>query len=160
MNQESKNRTGKALLLIASAIVGVIALGHLAIIYGGPAMYRASGAGNRMADLAESGSWIPALATLLVTLILATWAVYAYAGATGKPRLPALRTVLMVVAGFFILRGLAGSALLAAPAHRPLSSVLFIVITSSGSLVIGLLYLFGTRLRWKALAVCGRGESA
>lgn len=153
MNDTGKHQAGRVLLLIASAIVGLIALWHIGIIIGGPDMYRSAGAGAKMAEMAEQGSWIPAILTLIITLILGTWSLYAYAGAVGRPRLPALRVLLLVIAGIFIVRGLAGMPfLLTYPAQTPSGVVRFVAATSLGSLAIGLLYLFGTLLRWKLLS--------
>lgn len=152
MKQNGKSKAGTVLLLIAAAIVASIALGHVAIIIGGADWYRAAGAGEEMAEMAASGSWIPALVTSAITLVFAVWALYAYAAAIGRFRLPILRPVLLVIAAIFIARGLAGIPTLAfSEGPLPDGVILFVAVTSAASLAIGLLYLLGTILRWKNL---------
>lgn len=97
-------------LLLGALLSAVAAALHLAIIVGGPAWYRFFGAGERMAQWAEQGHWLPALLTLGIAVVLLVWAGYA-AGASGYVAalraLPAMGWVLWGVTAVYLLRGLA-----------------------------------------------------
>jgi len=86
---------------------GAAAVLHLAVIAGGPAWYRFFGAGEGMAKLAERGSLFPAEVTLAIAVLLAIWALYAFSGAGVLPRLPLVRTALVLITSAYLLRGLA-----------------------------------------------------
>jgi hypothetical protein len=142
----NKSSIGARLLIIAGTIVGIIALAHVAVIFGGASWYRAFGAGENMAQMAENGSPIPALAKAFIAIILGLWAFYAYAGAIGL-RVPFLRSGLLAVSTIFILRGFSGILFYwqIASLDRGISQgeVIFIVGTSTGSFVLGVMYLSG-----------------
>ncbi|MBN2068416.1 MAG: hypothetical protein JW739_02155 [Opitutales bacterium] len=145
MNTGQKSETGRILLLLASVAVGAIALLHVAIIIGGASWYRAFGAGEKMASLAESGSLVPALSTIPLVLIFALWSLYAYAAATGRLRLPFMRFVLCAIAAIFLLRGFSGIPVYFSNTQAYTS--FFIISTSLASFIIGLLYFLGTFFR-------------
>lgn len=93
-------------LILAGTLSAGAALLHLAVIFGGPDWYRFFGAGEGMARMAERGSITPALITLGITAVLALWATYAFSGAGLLPRLPLLRTGLVLITGIYLARGL------------------------------------------------------
>jgi len=66
-------------LLAGGGLSAIAALLHLGCIPGGPAWYRFFGAGERMARLAEAGSWRPAVVTLSIAALLASWSACGYA---------------------------------------------------------------------------------
>lgn len=101
-------RNGREWLGWGAWLTGLAALLHLAIIVGGPAWYRAFGAGERMARLAERGAVLPAVLTLGIASILGVWALYGLSGAGVVRPLPLLRPVLFLAAGVFGARGLLG----------------------------------------------------
>ena len=93
--------------LIAGGILSALAsLLHIVVIAGGPAWYRFFGAGEAMATMAEQGSMTPTLLTLGIAAMLAIWAAYAFSGAGLLPRLPLLRTGLVVISTIYLVRGL------------------------------------------------------
>ncbi len=65
-------------LIIGGCLSLIAAVLHVAIIFGGASWYRFFGAGERMAIMAEKGSWIPVFITGCIALVLAIWAVYAF----------------------------------------------------------------------------------
>ena len=93
-------------LIIGGLLSVAAALLHIGCIIGGPDWYRFFGAGEAMATLAEQGSMTPTLLTLGIACILAIWAAYAFSGAGLLPRLPLLRTGLVVISAVYLLRGL------------------------------------------------------
>jgi len=130
-----------ASLDFAAAGSFTIALAHVvAIVVGGPA-YRYMGA-EPLGALAESGSWVPAIVTTLVTMVFVVFGLYALAGAGRMPPLPWTRATLFIIGAVYALRGLVvigdvvGSLRVPGyPARRAVFSAI--------SLAIGLLYVFG-----------------
>lgn len=125
------------------------ALLHLGCIWGGPEWYRFFGAGEGMARAAARGEWTPALVTLAIAGILLIWAAYAFSGAGLLPRLPLLRTGLLVITTIYLLR-----AIIFVPLHmwRPQHSDSFAVWSSLIVLVYGAVYAVGTFKAWRYLA--------
>jgi len=148
----SKSPLGSFLLLSSGAIVGIIALGHIAIIFGGAEWFRAFGAGERMATMAENGSFLPALSAFAIAVILMVWSLYAYCGATCRFRLPFLKSCLLIISSIFILRGVVGIASLFLPRDGHVFSTYdfyFMLITSAGSFYLGITYLIGVLKQWE-----------
>lgn len=132
----------------------VAVLLHIACIFGGPDWYRFFGAGEGMARAAARGDWTPALITLGITTVLLLWAAYAFSGAGSLPRLPLLRTGLIVIAAIYLLRGL-----IFVPFHlwRPQHSDNFAIWSSLIVLIYGAVYATGTFKAWRHLAPSGSG---
>ena len=101
-----------------------------------------------MAKLAEAGSWRPTLITLTITAILSLWALYAASGAGIVVKLPLLRPVLCVITSIYLLRGLAGFALIVSPlGRRPR----FWFWSSAICLAIGAVHFIGVEQSWEHL---------
>lgn len=124
------------------------ALLHIGCIIGGPDWYRFFGAGEEMATMAERGSMTPALLTSGIAGILAIWAAYAFSGAGLLPRLPLLRTGLVVISAIYLLRGL---ALIPALVINGANVMPFILWSSLIVLVYGVAYAVGTWVAWPRL---------
>ena len=136
--------------LVAGGMLSALAsLLHLATIIGGGPWYRFFGAGEEMARAAERGSAMPALVTLAIAAILATWALYAFSGAGLIRRLPLLRTALVLIAAIYLLRALALAPLLLL---RPAAADAFALWSSLIVLVYGLAYAVGTAQAWRRLS--------
>lgn len=135
--------------LIVGGLLSVAAsLLHIGCIIGGPDWYRFFGAGEAMATMAEQGSMTPTLLTLGIAAILAIWAAYAFSGAGLLPRLPLLRTGLVVITAIYLLRGL---ALIPALVINGANVMPFILWSSLIVLVYGLAYAIGTWTAWPHL---------
>ncbi len=137
---------GLALLNLAGALSSGVAALHLVIILLGAPAYRYFGAGERMARLAELGSWRPATITFGLTMIFAVWAAYAFSGAGVCRPLPWLRAGLIGIGTVYTLRGLVlGPQLVwyfsGCRDAVPLRHLAF----SAAALLIGLTYLIGTK---------------
>jgi hypothetical protein len=115
-------------LLAAAVGDGIAALLHLGCIVFGAPWYRALGAGEGMARLAEAGSWRPTLITLGISSVLLVWMLFALAGAGALRPLPLMRWALLAIAGVLLLRGLGGVLLL--QPYFPGNSQLFWVVSS------------------------------
>ena len=137
-------------LLTGASLSAIAALLHLGCIFFGASWYRFFGAGERMAQLSAAGHITPTLITTGIFAVLTLWSLYALSGANLIPRLPLLRTGLSVITGIYLLRGIAGFVLAAlAPGER---GVAFWCWSSLICLVIGALYLVGTRQVWLQLS--------
>ena len=143
--------------LIAGGWMSVVAaVMHIACIFGGPDWYRFFGAGEPIAQAAERGSWVPPLMTLAIASLLAIWAAYAFAGAGLLPRLPLMRTALVVISGIYLARGL---IILYPPLfNRSDLSWTFMLWSSLIVLTMGLVYAIGTWRAWPTLSPKGLTE--
>jgi hypothetical protein len=139
---------GSTWLIVGGSLSVVAALLHIACIFGGPDWYRFFGAGEGMARAAARGDWRPTLITLAIATVLLIWAVYAFSGAGLFPRLPLLRTGLVVITAIYLLRGL-----IFVPLHlwRPQHSDAFAIWSSTIVLVYGAVYAAGTVKAWRFL---------
>lgn len=122
-----------------------IAFLHVAVMIGGGEWYVFFGAGQEMARLDESGSWYPKIVTSLIAIIFSIWGYYALSAAGMIKKLPFLRTVIFSISGILILRGISGLILPFTSTHPFIlqNSLLFWIITSTISLILGALFLMG-----------------
>lgn len=137
-------------LLAAATLDAIAALLHLGCIAFGAPWYRFFGAGEPMAQLAESGSAHPALVTTAIATVLLVWAGYALSGAGAIRRLPLLRSTLCAITSVYLLRGLVG-LLLAFGRDTLGRSATFWFWSSIVCLAFGLVHLIGLRATWSQL---------
>ncbi len=140
---------GRLWLTVGGWLSVAAALLHIACIFGGPEWYRFLGAGENMARAAERGEAMPALVTLVVAVILAIWAAYAFSGAGRLPPLPLLRTGLVVISAIYLLRGLVVVPIVL---FRPQGLTPFGVWSSLIVLAFGIVYALGTWQAWPSLS--------
>ena len=140
---------GRTALLAAGWASAAANLLHLAIIFGGAEWYRFFGAGEPMARAAERGSPVPAMFTLVIAVILAVWALYAFSAAGQSRRLPLTRTALIAIATVLLAR----AALAFVPsAWAPDQTFAFIAWTSAICFAMGGLFAIGTWHVWPQLS--------
>lgn len=140
----------RAPLILAGVLCLTLALLHLEIILMGAPAYLYFGAGQRMADLAEKGSWLPGMLTAVIALLLGIIGAYAFAGSGIIRRLPWLRTILLGACALFLARGsLAVPQALGLLNRGGASGKEFSF--SLVSLLLGLLFAWGLRNRWRLL---------
>ena len=121
----------------------LIALLHIALAIK-PSIYRCFGAAE-LSKLQEQGSPFTAIVTIGLVILFASWGLYALSGAGVIKPLPLLRGVLLTIGIIYILRSLMmpSELLKVIRSGYPFRSILL----STGSLAIGLLYLYGTQAR-------------
>lgn len=140
--------------LIAAAVLSAMAaLLHLGVIAWGAPGYRMFGAGEYMAQLAESGHWYPPVVTSCIAAVLGIWALYALSGAGVIRRLPWLKPVLCAITAVYLLRGLIIVPLLFA-GHAPATA--FNLWSSAICLVYGAVHLVGLIQVWPKLRDASR----
>lgn len=135
--QSDKNKW----LILASICSAFAALAHLGCIIFGADWYRFFGAGEQMAQLAETGHWYPTAVTSVVVFALSLFSLYALSGANLIGRLPLLKLGLIVISAIYLFRGLAFVVIM--PLF-PDNSLAFWLISSGICLTIGILYVVGT----------------
>ena len=138
--------------LIAGGVLSAAASAlHLLCIVGGGDWYRFFGAGEAMAQAAERGEAYPALLTLAIAAVLATWAAYAFVGARLIRRLPLMRTALVAITAIYLLRGAALIPALTVPAMGGAFNIWSSVIV----LAYGVVHAIGTWRAWPGLSPKG-----
>jgi hypothetical protein len=140
-------RSSNPLLVIGGWLSLAAALLHLGVIAGGPDWYRFFGAGEDMARMAERGSLAPALITLMIAIVLAIWAAYAFAGAGLLRRLPLMRTSLVGISAIYLVRGI-----LIVPTMVQPNPASFDIWSSLIVLGFGAVYALGTARAWPELS--------
>ena len=135
-------------LILGAAFNATAALAHLACIVLGAPAYRFMGAGEKMARAAEARRVRPALLTLAIAAALFTAAACALSGAGVVGRLPFLKVALAGIVAVYLAR--AAATTLLKPAF-PENSPRFWRVSGGLCLVIGLVHLYGTALRWPSL---------
>jgi hypothetical protein len=140
---------GTPWLIVGGSLSVAAALLHIACIFGGPDWYRFFGAGEGIARAAARGDWAPMVITLVISAILLIWAAYAFSGAGSLPRVPLLRTSLVVITAIYLLRGL-----IFVPLHlwRPQHSDSFAIWSSLIVFLYGAVYAIGTCKAWRHLS--------
>lgn len=128
-----------------------MALFHIGIAVIGSPAYRRFG-GEGLAHRAESGSLVPAAMLLGIAAVFAVFAAYAFVGARSAPKLPLLRTVLVLVSVLYGVHGLFVLPELVArftgqPSRGPSNLVVDVVF-----LVMALPYVIGTAAAWPVLS--------
>jgi len=136
---------GGLLSLLASAL-------HIGVIVGGPDWLRFFGAGERMAQMAENGSWYPGLVTGFIAVALMVLGTYAIVGAasggTHALPLPFVKWVLLTITAVYLLRGL---ALLPMYFVMPDQVNAFAVWSSLIVLALGIFHAVGLSQVWRNL---------
>jgi hypothetical protein len=137
-------------LLIGAILSFIAAFAHIGCIVFGASWYRFFGAGEQMARMSEAGSWIPALTTSMIVLVLLIWSLYAFAGAgAGVIKvLPFTKLILCIITAIYLLRGVVFYPLMN---HFPDNSLQFWLISSGIFLFIGLMHLVGLVQVWNKL---------
>lgn len=133
------------LLIVAAICSGIAALLHLGCIIFGGNWYRFFGAGEKMAQMAETGHIYPTIVTSVIVALLTIWSLYALSGAGLILRLPLLRLGLCIIAAIYLFRGIAFIPLMS---MFPENGVMFWVVSSATCFVFGLLYALGIRQSW------------
>ena len=137
------------LLGLAGVLTLFVAALHVACIAFGADWYRAMGAGEQMARLAEQGDPYPTIVTSVITCVFLMWSAYAFSGAGLIIKLPLLKLVLCLITLVLLARALGFYFLM--PAF-PDNSLKFWIISSGACLVLGATYALGIRQAWESLS--------
>lgn len=145
-------KTGNATLVVAGWCNFAIAALHLAIVIGGGDWYRFFGAGEKMAAMADNGSWAPMAITAAIILVFLVFGMYAFSGAGLVRKLPLTKGVLVVISCVYLTRGVGSLPVIVFVEHPLLAEmntrIVFVFVSSVLSLVIGVLHGIGTLALW------------
>jgi hypothetical protein len=141
---------------VGACVSLAIALLHVVVVLIGPDAYSFFG-GPGLARRAESGSWQPALMTLVLALLFVVFAAYGLSGAGVIRRLPLLADVLLLIGA---VRGLSIVGQIGQYLSTPGSPPLRVVFYSLVALVAGLCYLGGTLQGWEHLTGRDPGDES
>ncbi|WP_444907031.1 hypothetical protein ACJJIR_01285 [Microbulbifer sp. SSSA008] len=136
-------------LQVAGILTVLAALVHIGCIVFGGDWYRFLGAGEHMAQLAESGHPYPTIVTSVISAVLLLWASYAFSGAGLIVRLPLIRLALILISTIFLARALGFYFIM--PAF-PDNSLTFWLTSSGICLILGLTYSLGLIQRWNLIS--------
>jgi len=132
----------RPILIAGGVISALISILHV-ILAVKPDLYRyvSPDQGSALAQIAGQGSSLIIIATVVLALIFAIWAIYAFSGAGLIVRLPLLRGALIAIGVIYILRALflPSEINMVLTQGYPFRFVVF----STVLLVAGLLYLVG-----------------
>jgi len=96
----------KTSLLLGSILSFVISIVHIAAIVIGPAAYNYLDA-PELAELTQTGSWIPAILTFGMALVFGLFSLYALSAINIVRKLPFVTIVIPCIGAIYCLRGLA-----------------------------------------------------
>lgn len=136
------------MLILAAVLSTLAALLHIGCIVFGAPWYRFFGAGEKMARMAEAGSWQPTIVTAGITVVLLIWALYALSGAQVIGRLPLLRACLCAITAVYLLRGL---VVFPVAILMPAQNTPFLWWSSLICLGFGVTHAIGVRQAWHRL---------
>jgi fatty acid desaturase len=142
------NQALNPLLILGAGLSALAALLHLGCIVFGAPWYRAFGAGEKMARLAERGHPMPTVATLCIAVGLLVFAAYALSGAGVIERLPLAKWALCGITAVYLLRAVGFVFLMPL---IPENSLKFWWVSSAICLGFGLVHLMGLRQVWPQL---------
>jgi len=132
-------------LIVSGVLSAVAAMLHLGCIYFGASWYRFLGAGEEMALMAEQGSHHPTIVTLGIFSLLSIWSLYAFSAAGLIFKLPLIRLALILITSVYMVRGVAGFALMSMPMGR---SPEFWFWSSAICLTFGIFHALGLKKQW------------
>jgi hypothetical protein len=145
------SRLGSRLLALAGWWNIAFAVLHLVILFMGGRGYRYFGAGEQMARAAEAGDSKPALITSGLTVMFVLFGLYALAAAGHIRRLPLTRWLVLAIGILYVLRGILAGPQAVWAWQRPELVPLRFVLFSGVALVLGVITVYGVRLRWQDL---------
>jgi len=122
-----------------------IAVGHLIGLIWAEQMFEVTGIGKEMTELGQVHLSLPYLLTIFVAVVFFIFGLYGLSADDKFKKLPFLKTVIFLIAGIYLLRGL--GELVVDNIHGTNSTVE--TIYSLIALSVGLLFLFGGLKKWQ-----------
>ncbi len=90
----------------------LIAIGHLVGLFWADKMFEVTGIGKEMTELAQTHSSLPYLLTIFVAIVFFIFGLYELSADNKFRKLPFLKTVVFLIAGIYLLRGLSVNTVL------------------------------------------------
>jgi len=133
------------MLRIGGYINIIISVLHIVGLFWAEQMFEVTGIGKEMAELGQVHLSLPYLLTIFVAVVFFIFGLYGLSADDKFKKLPFLKTVIFLIAGIYLLRGL--GELVVDDIHGTNSTVE--TIYSLIALSVGLLFLFGGLKKWQ-----------
>lgn len=124
----------------------VIAIGHILGLIWADQMFEITGIGKEMATLAQKHSTLPYLLTIVVAIVFFIFGLYGLSAANKFRKLPLLKTVIFLIAGIYLLRGVGELIADTIQGTNSIAETIYSLV----AIIIGLLFLIGGLQKWRA----------
>lgn len=124
----------------------LIAIGHVIGLFWADNMFKVTGIGKEMAELAQIHAALPFLLTIFVAIVFFIFGLYGLSADNKFRRLPFLKPVIFVISGIYLLRGFGE---LIFEIEKQQANQCLEITYSLVAVSIGLLFLFGGLKKWK-----------
>jgi len=121
-----------------------ISIGHIVGLFWAKQMFEITGIGEEMRKLSQINSSLPHLLTILVAIMFFIFGIYGLSADRKFRKLPFLKTVIFLISGIYLLRGLGELISDIIQGSNTLSETIYSIF----ALIVGLLYLFGGLRKW------------
>jgi len=123
----------------------IIAIGHIIGLFWADKMFEVTGIGKEMTELAQIHFSLPYLLTIFIAIIFFTFGLYGLSADSKFKRLPFLKSVIFLIAGVYLLRGIGELIAASIQGTNSISETTYSLL----ALTIGLLFLIGGLKKWK-----------
>lgn len=138
-------------LLAAGMMSAAASFAHLICIIGGPTWYLFMGAPPKLVQAAEGGDIRLVVITMIISTIIAVWAIYAFSAAGMTRRIPFTRFALLAISCVLLFRGVAYFVDPLWQGWRPDLTRTFLILSSLITFMMGLCFAIGTWQAWPTL---------
>jgi len=121
-----------------------ISIGHIVGLFWAKQMFEITDIGEEMRKLSQINSSLPHLLTILVAIMFFIFGIYGLSADRKFRKLPFLKTVIFLISGIYLLRGLGELISDIIQGSNTLSETIYSIF----ALIVGLLYLFGGLRKW------------
>jgi len=122
----------------------LIAIGHIVGLFWADKMFEVTGIGKEMTELTQTHSSLPYLLTIFVAIVFFVFGLYGLSADNKFRKLPFLKTVIFLIAGIYILRGLGELLANSIKGTNSMTETIY----SFFALTIGLMFLVGGLKKW------------
>jgi uncharacterized membrane protein len=123
----------------------LIAVGHIIGLFWADKMFEVTGIGKEMKELAQTHYSLPYLLTIFVAIVFFVFGLYGLSADNKFRKLPFLKSIIFLIAGIYLLRGLGELIADSIQGTNSTSETIY----SLFALTVGLLFLIGGLKKWK-----------
>ncbi len=123
----------------------LISIGHVVGLFWADKMFKVTGIGKEMEELAQTNSALPYLLTIFVAIVFFIFGLYGLSAVNKFRKLPFLKLGIFIIAGIYLLRGLGELITDYILGTNSTAETIY----SLFAVVIGLLFLIGGLKKWK-----------
>jgi len=133
------------MLRIGGYINIIISVLHIVGLLWADRMFKVTGIGKEMAELGQVHLSLPYLLTIFVAVVFFIFGLYGLSADDKFKKLPFLKTVIFLIAGIYLLRGLGELVVDYIEGTNSTVETIYSLIALS----VGLLFLFGGLKKWQ-----------